>query len=269
MTAAALTKATGGIARAVPHEVDTEGSAGGNIAGRAGYDVAVRFHCFQHGASEPPGLIGEWIEERGHTLTTTALYEPHRLPAPEEFDALVVMGGHMGAYDEKEFPWLKSEKLYLQRAIAAGKQVLGICLGAQLIAGALGARVYKGPEQEIGWWPIEWNEQARTDRLFEDFDRLDAFQWHGDTFELPDGATLLASSLAYPNQAFRYGQNVIAFQFHPEVDDAIVGAWIEQSLAEIPPDRFVQKPEEMLRQDDRLARQGRFLRAFLERFFSM
>ncbi len=226
----------------------------------------MRVLCLQHGPTEEPAAIGRWLELNGHTLVVAKLYESPLLP--KEWDALVIMGGHMGVYDEADYPWLKEEKIFLNRAVASGKKLLGICLGAQLLAEALGARVYKGPFFELGWWEVEWTKTAEKDPHVGDLPpRFRAFQWHGDTFDLPQGATLLATSIAYPNQAFRLGENILAFQFHPEVDDDVLLNWVQNALDEVPKDKFVQRADEILNQTDRMDRQQAILHRILSRFF--
>ena len=140
------------------------------------------------------------------------------------------MGGPMGIYDHEEHPWLMAEKKIIRQAIDGGKTVLGICLGAQLIADVLGANVYPGPQKEIGWFPIQRADDAP------DFlpDELTVFHWHGDTFEIPDGAIRLASSEACENQGFVYNDRVVALQFHMETTPESMEALIENCGHELP-----------------------------------
>lgn len=146
---------------------------------------------------------------------------------PLEPDLLMVMGGPIGVYDAEHYPFLKSEIKILEKRIAADKPTLGICLGAQLIAAALGAKVYKGPAgDEVGWHPVTVNEAGMKTALAHlDASNTNMFHWHGDTFDLPENAELLASSGKYRHQAFRYGENVMALQFHPEVTERMLKEW--------------------------------------------
>lgn len=186
--------------------------------------AALRIHSFQHLAFEGLASIEDWAHAHGHTVTTTHFHRPEpRLPALADFDWLVIMGGTMGTYEEDQFPWLRPEKTFIREAIAAGKTVLGICLGAQLIANALGSAVYPAAQKEIGWWPLRKTAAGRTHPLLATLpDEFIALHWHGDTFDLPAGAELLASSVACVNQAFAVGPRVVGLQFHFEVTRAAV-----------------------------------------------
>ena len=139
---------------------------------------------------------------------------------------LVIMGGPMGTYEEDTYPWLKDEKLFVRKAIHSDKAVLGICLGSQIIANALGAAVYPNKEKEIGWLPISFIDKASQDLFGSETVSPIVFQWHGDTFDLPENATLLASSDLYPNQAFTLGKNILALQFHVEVAADSLEKWL-------------------------------------------
>lgn len=177
----------------------------------------MRFHVLQHVSFETPGLLADEIRRRGHVLQTTALYNDGQLPFPVEFDVLIVMGGPMSIHDEAEYPWLVAEKELIGAAIREGKRVLGICLGAQLIAAVCGARVYRNPVKEIGFWPVRWVDGAEEI----------VFHWHGETFDLPEGAELLASTEACVNQAFSLGDRVLGIQFHPEVTGDIIRGMVK------------------------------------------
>jgi len=204
----------------------------------------MRFHCLQHVIFETPGLLTSWISRRGDSLRITYLFEESVLPSLEDFDVLIVMGGPMSVHDEVEFPWLRSEKALIAAAIGAGKKVLGICLGAQLIAEVMGGRVYPNPVKEIGFWPVRWTGEAIN--IFSHLSE-EVFHWHGETFDLPPGAVLLASSTGCVNQAFMVGKNVLALQFHPEVTPGIIGDMIRfegHELAEEGP--FIGKAGEMM-----------------------
>jgi GMP synthase-like glutamine amidotransferase len=137
------------------------------------------------------------------------------------------MGGPMSVNDPE--PWVEVERSMIRRAIAAETPVLGVCLGAQLIASALGARVFRAQRKEIGWFPVAWTPQAARDPLVEDLpDPSNLFHWHGEMFDIPDGATLLASSERCAHQAFRYGDRVYALQFHAEVTPEMIADWCRQ-----------------------------------------
>src|ERR1051325_8038062 len=155
----------------------------------------MRLHYFQHVAFEDLAEIEVWARQNHHTVTATRLYRNEPLPGLGDLDALVVLGGPMNIYEEEEYPWLVEEKRLIGDAIAAGKRVLGICLGSQLIADVLGARVVRNPEKEIGWFPITLTDAAFNLPLLAGLPRtFPVFSWHGDTFPLPHNATHLAAS---------------------------------------------------------------------------
>ena len=146
-----------------------------------------RAHIFQHVPFEGPGSIEPWLAAEGFTVSCTRFFEAHELPGVEEVELLIVLGGPMSVNDEADYAWLAPEKRYLRAFIEAGKPVLGICLGAQLIAAALGSRVYPNREKEIGWFPIEPVSSA-GEELFSFPGNQTVFHWHGETFDLPVGA---------------------------------------------------------------------------------
>ena len=201
----------------------------------------MRLRWLQHVPFEGLGCIKEWAEAQDAEISCTRLYAGDPLPDTEIFDWLVVMGGPMGIYDHDEHPWLVAEKDFIRQSIRAGKTVLGICLGAQLIADVLGARVYPGPQKEIGWFPIQRAEGA-PDLLPE---ALTVFHWHGDTFDTPDGAIHLAASESCQNQGFVYNGRVVALQFHMETTVESMEALIENCADELVDAPFIQTAEQM------------------------
>jgi GMP synthase (glutamine-hydrolysing) len=187
----------------------------------------VRVLVLQHIACEPPGVYEDVLRERGSALHRVELDEGDALPDWRGFDAIVAMGGPMSATDDATLPWLTAEKRLIAEAVGAGKPFWGVCLGVQLLAASLGARVYAGPEPEVGLLSVEITEEGRADPVFADLpDGLATLQWHGDTFDLPEGAVRLAGSPAYPNQAFRAG-NAYGVQFHLEVSPAMAHEWAD------------------------------------------
>ena len=167
----------------------------------------MRVRILQHVAHEGPGALDDWFAARGAGLTISRLWETASVPGVDDFDVLVILGGPMSVNDEARLPWLAQEKHLIARAVDAGKPVLGICLGAQLIAAALGARVYANPEPEIGWHTVRAVSGPATPFTWPR--RLTTFHWHGETFDLPPRATLLASSSACFHQAFCVGRRVV------------------------------------------------------------
>lgn len=203
--------------------------------------AALNVHCLQHVPFEGPANIAKWIHARRHRLTTTRLDRGEALPGLDRVDWIVVMGGPMNVYEYRHHPWLRDEKRYLEAALAANKTLLGVCLGAQLLADVLGGKVYQNPEKEIGWWPVAFRPSGLVDCLFPGAPReLTVFHWHGDTFDLPTGATWLASSPGCEHQAFALGERVIGLQFHLESTPASVAALIRHCGHEISEGRFIQ-----------------------------
>ncbi len=180
----------------------------------------------QHIACEPPGEFEDVLRERGATIHRVELDEGEPLPQGRSFDAIVAMGGPMSVNDEAELPWLVEEKRLIREAVDSGVPYWGSCLGVQLLAASLGARVYAGGVPEVGVLDVELTDEGRADPVFAGLPpRFPTLQWHGDTFDLPSGATRLASSPAYPNQAFRYGRSAYGVQFHVEVSGAMAEEW--------------------------------------------
>ena len=187
----------------------------------------MRTLVLQHIACEPPGVFEDVLRERGAELHRVELDEGEPLPNWREFDAIVAMGGPMSATDDAELPWLTAEKALIGEAVRAGLPFWGVCLGVQLLAASLGARVYPGPEPEVGLLPVMLTSEARDDPVFSAAsENLVTLQWHGDTFDLPTGAVRLAGSPAYPNQAFRV-ERAYGVQFHLEVSAEMAREWAE------------------------------------------
>ncbi|MCC5812864.1 MAG: type 1 glutamine amidotransferase [Ectothiorhodospiraceae bacterium] len=178
----------------------------------------MRAHYLQHVPFEGLGSIEPWLAAAGYEISCSRLFESPELPPLDAPDFLVVMGGPMSVNDEREHAWLAAEKRFIRHVIASGRPVLGICLGAQLIASALGARVTPNSEPEIGWFPVQGT--MASEDMFRFPEEMAAFHWHGETFELPPGAVRLARSEACENQAFQLGSNVIGLQFHLETTPA-------------------------------------------------
>ena len=191
----------------------------------------MRVHVLQHVPFEGPGSILPWLEARAARISYTRLFAGERMPGGADMDALIAMGGPMSVNDEAELPWLRAEKQLVRDAIGRDIPVLGVCLGAQLIASALGARVYHNPVKEIGWFPIR--AVAGGNDVFHFPAECTVFHWHGDTFDLPEGAVRLAESAACSNQAFQLKRNVIALQFHPEMTPDIAHAITDHCLDEL------------------------------------
>ncbi|MDT3700393.1 MAG: type 1 glutamine amidotransferase [Thermincola sp.] len=213
----------------------------------------MRIHYLQHVPFEAPANIIKWAESHNHSITATRLYMNEQLPGLKDFDWLVVMGGPMNIYQIEEFPWLTKEKEFIRQAILANHVVLGICLGAQLIADVLGAKVYRNQHKEIGWFPITLTEVAKKSALCWDLpDSFTALHWHGDTFDLPPGALLMATSEACLNQAFLYKDRVLGLQFHLEVDQESLSSLLENCRAELVNGPFIQADRQIRSAEDSL-----------------
>ncbi len=187
----------------------------------------MRVLVLQHIPCEPPGAYEDVLVERGAEIVRVELDDGDRLPDFHEFDAIVAMGGPMSANDDDQLPWLTAEKEAIRAAVSEGMPFWGACLGVQLLAASLGARVYRGPAPEVGLLPVYLTDDALDDPVFSGLPReLTTLQWHSDTFDLPDGAVRLASSPAYSNQAFRY-QRAYGVQFHVEVSVEMAREWAD------------------------------------------
>ncbi|HEX5412333.1 MAG TPA: type 1 glutamine amidotransferase [Terriglobia bacterium] len=206
----------------------------------------MRVHIIQHVAFEGPGAISEWARERGHSISITEQFIHGTLPAVGDFDFLIVMGGPMSANDGAQFDWLAGEKQLIAEALGEEKVILGVCLGAQLLAQALGARVYPNPEKEIGWFPVHLTLEAQRSRLFSGLpSRMTVLHWHGETFDLPEGAMLLAESKLCRNQAFELDGRVLGLQFHLEVQPRELERLVENLPAGLAPTPAVQTAAEI------------------------
>jgi GMP synthase (glutamine-hydrolysing) len=182
----------------------------------------------KHIEIEGPGLIEYCLKHEKIPYQILTLNPSVCLPKPDDFTHIVILGGPMNVYEEDHFPFLREEDLFIKEAIQRGKSILGICLGAQLIAKALGAKVLKAPVKEIGWYDVSLTRIGSIDPIFSHLPKkFSVFQWHEDTFEIPHSATLIATSSLMPYQAFRYGDNAYGLQFHLEVTQEMIREWME------------------------------------------
>ncbi|MFP4373124.1 MAG: type 1 glutamine amidotransferase [Spirochaetaceae bacterium] len=227
--------------------------------------TALRIHVFQHVPFEGPAFVGEWLSSRGHSIATTRFFNQETaapLPRVDDYDWLVVMGGPMSANDTDRLPWLRAERECIRDAISAGRTVLGICLGAQLIAAALGAGVYPNYYREIGWFPVSIEHHSP---LFSQFPAsIPALHWHAETFSLPPGAELLARSDGCVNQAFSVGDRVLGLQFHLEATRASAEELVEAAAGDLSGDGpYVASREEILDEAAPFGRSNRYMETIL------
>ena len=214
--------------------------------------MAKRIHYLQHVPFEGIGSMQSYFQDKGYVISSTHLYKDELLPAPDEFDWLVVMGGPMGVYDVESYPWLNKEKQFIKEVIDSGKVIIGICLGAQLIADVLGANVYKNKQAEIGWFnikPIHTDTESILSHIFKE--EMEVFHWHGDMFDIPEHALPVARSEACENQGFIYDDRVIGFQFHLETTSESAYALVENCRDELLESGYVQSESEILSSDTR------------------
>jgi len=225
----------------------------------------MKMHYLQHVPFEGIGHIQSWADAHDHQVSKTELFNNDTPPPLDSYDLLIVMGGPMGIYDYSDYPWLKEEKSYLKKVIKAQKPMLGICLGAQLIADVLGAPVTAGQNKEIGWFPITKEPQStKLGSLLPD--ELTAYHWHGDTFETPKGAQRLFVSEACANQGFIYNDHVVALQFHLETTLESVQALIENCEHELVDAPYIQSAEEMNARSNHLSYINKVMDTIMEYF---
>lgn len=205
----------------------------------------MRAHYFQHVPFEGLGSIEPWLHANGYDITSTRFFESADLPDLQAVDFLVVMGGPMSVNDEEEYPWLALEKQFIRAFIEKGRPVLGICLGAQMIANAMGANVFPNAVKEIGWFPVH-ALATRDSPVFQFPPAETVFHWHGETFDLPAGAIPLARSEGCENQAFQLGRRVIGLQFHLETTPWSAKEIVSHCRDELVPSRYVQTEEQIL-----------------------
>ena len=207
----------------------------------------MKLHYLQHVPFEGLGSIEAWAERHGHWITVTRFHAGDSLPPINAFDWLVILGGPMNVYEDLKYPWLQDEKRFIKNVIESGKIVLGICLGAQLLADALGAKIYQNAHREIGWYPIKKTREASRSALSSFLPHtIEVFHWHGDTFDLPPGTVHLVRSEVCENQAFIYEDRVVGLQFHLETNRQSAERLIEHGRDEMVNGPFIQTPEKIL-----------------------
>lgn len=226
----------------------------------------MRIHSLEHEPFEGLANIEVWAKKKGHSISRTLLFNNEELPEMNDFDWLAIMGGSMNIYEEEKYPWLVEEKKFITEAIAQGKIVLGVCLGAQLIADVLGGKVTKNKYKEIGWYPVNLTKEARNSSIFSALpSEFTAFHWHGDTFKTPHGAIRIAQSEGCANQAFEYDNGrVTGLQFHLDYSEKSINLMFQNCGDEIVEGKYIQKPDEIVSQISNVFKIQRLLNLLLD-----
>ncbi|RDI42536.1 glutamine amidotransferase-related protein [Aquicella lusitana] len=210
----------------------------------------MRIHYIIHASFEKLGMIESWIEKNQFQASGTHTYKGEKLPDVSAFDLLILMGGPQSVRKLDQYPYLRDEIALAKNAIQQGKAVLGICLGAQLVGEALGARAEQSPCREVGIYPVHATQEAAADPFFKQLPKaFDVIHWHNDMPGLPKGSVLLASSAGCPRQAFRYGDRVYGLQFHLEITPELMRDMIEHCRDDLKPSDYVQTAEQLVNQD--------------------
>lgn len=207
---------------------------------------ALKIRCFMHVPFEGPGIIQNWVREKKHHLEFTRFYAGDPLPDLSDSDMLIIMGGPMNVFDFHIHSWMEEEIDWVGDYIHSGRPVLGICLGAQIIAAALGTEVYPGEHKEIGWFNLQFLSSLGEFKICKDLPATrKVFHWHGETFPIPEGAVRIASSALFPNQGFIYNRKVLALQFHLEMTPDSVEGMVENCGDELVDGPYIQTAEEI------------------------
>jgi GMP synthase (glutamine-hydrolysing) len=213
----------------------------------------MKAHCLQHEPFEGMAAIETWLIRHNFKISYTKLYESDHLPSPTDVDWLIIMGGGMSVNDENKYPWLTAEKKFIRGCIEKGKVIIGICLGSQLIASSLGAKVYRNHQKEIGWFPIRKSKGIKS-KIFDGLpEEIVVFHWHGETFDLPIGAELIASSEASKNQIFVINDKIVGFQCHLETTAELLMSIPEKFKSELIPAKYIQSEDAMIQDEKKHA----------------
>ncbi len=210
----------------------------------------MRIHYLIHAPFEKLGVIEDWARKHNHSMTSTHTYKGESLPKLLDFDLLIIMGGPQSALELDSHLYLKEEIALAKRAIHEKKAIIGICLGAQILGEALGAKALKSPHKEIGLYPITVTTEGEKDPIFGAFSKqFDVMHWHSDMPGIPQDAVLLAKSEGCPHQAFRFGDRIYGFQFHLELTHELIAGMIENCPDDLKPGKYIRSTEELLNAD--------------------
>lgn len=223
----------------------------------------MRIHILQHVAFEDAGVIEEIAGEASYSISYTRFFESIHYPDPKNFDLLIIMGGPMNIHEAEKYPWLVEEKAFLKSCLREKKKILGICLGSQLLADVLGAKVYRNQEKEIGWFPVRKHPDGNHELMDLFPEQFPAFHWHGDTFDLPKGAVPLFTSEATSFQGFILNDLWTGLQFHWETLPRSIESLLQFAIEDLTPGNFVQSPEVMLREKNYFPEIKKFMRLLL------
>ena len=219
----------------------------------------MRIHCLLQTQEPACGFFPQWAARHGHSWQCTVAPRSDGFPSRSELDCLVVLGGPMSVWQEDRYPWLREQKRYLESLIEAGTPILGICLGAQLVASVLGAKTYRGPHSEVGWFSVESTPEVKDTWLGDTLPgQFKTFLWHTDTYDLPDGAVRIARSRAFENQGFVW-KHVLALQFHLEVTPAWVRMLVNRDADQLVEAPYSQSAETVLGVPESVYRDGNAL----------
>lgn len=228
----------------------------------------MHIHFIQHMPFENPGSIADWAKEKNYTTSYTKIFEDANFISIDSLDVLVIMGGVMGVYEEDKYEWMKAEKTFIKKSIEANKKVLGVCLGAQFIAEALGAKVFAHTKKEIGWFEVE---KVASHKLTENLPQMfTTFHWHGDTFTLPENTIQLFKTQACEQQGFVYNNYVAGLQFHMEAKEDLLNGMTEHERSELVKADYVQTEDEIKNLAPKyISQQKKFMYDFLETFLAL
>lgn len=226
----------------------------------------MKIHWLQHAPFEGLGSIGDWVKRRGHSLSCTRFWARDTLPKPDSIELLIVMGGPMGIYEEDQYPWLAEEKSFIRSVVGRGAGVLGICLGAQLLADVFGARVYPNSTKEIGWYPVVRENGAAAPLRAILPEEIEVLHWHGDTFDIPAQGQTLCSSEACRNQGFMIGARIIALQYHLEMTQEALMVLVENCRGELSSEKWVQNEMEILSHESAMTATNHLMNKILNYF---
>lgn len=228
----------------------------------------MRVHYIQHVPFEGLGSIGAWLEQHGHSITVTKVWEAPSFPAVGDYDALIIMGGPMGVYDDHQYQWLSDEKNFIFDAIRAEKTIIGICLGAQLLACVLGATVFTSKHKEIGWFPITLSPSFSSWLGVDLPKKMTVFHWHGDKFDIPYGGVNHAFSQGCNHQLFTFGDKMIGIQFHPEATPETVASMLQNDDSTVFTGEYVQARQMILQETAHFKSGGKLMECVLSRLLA-